>query len=108
MALAHITGGGFPENIPRVLPKHLGVSLDLSAIAVPPVIRWLAAAGPVAEEEMLRTFNCGVGMVAIVAAAGAGEVESAFASQNEAVLRLGKVVEIESGPRVVYRGQLAL
>jgi phosphoribosylaminoimidazole synthetase len=107
-ALAHITGGGFPENIPRVLPKRLGTSLDLSAIAMPPAFRWLAATGPVAEDELLRTFNCGIGMVAVVAASGAAEVESAFASQGETVCRLGEVIEIVSGPRVLYRGHLAL
>ena len=64
-ALAHITGGGFPENIPRVLPKALGVRLDLARIPVLPVFRWLAATGPVAEDEMLRAFNCGIGMVVI-------------------------------------------
>jgi phosphoribosylformylglycinamidine cyclo-ligase len=107
-ALAHITGGGFPENIPRVLPKPLGVSLDLSAIPVQPVFRWLAAAGPIAEDEMLRTFNCGIGMVAIVAPDGAAELQDAFAAEGEAVSRLGEVVDSAGGPRVVYRERLAL
>ena len=65
-ALAHITGGGFPDNIPRVLPQGLGVRLDLACVPVLPVFQWLAAAGGIAEAEMLRTFNCGIGMVAIV------------------------------------------
>src|SRR3954451_12585534 len=60
-ALAHITGGGFPDNIPRVLPKGLGAILDLGAIPVPPVFGWLAKTGGVTETEMLRTFNCGIG-----------------------------------------------
>src|SRR5690606_28989233 len=64
-ALAHITGGGFPENLPRVMPKAWAAELDLEAIDVPPLFGWLAEAGEVAEEEMLRTFNCGVGMIAI-------------------------------------------
>ncbi len=76
-ALAHITGGGFPDNIPRVLPKALGVALDLARVPVPPVFRWLAATGNVAEPEMLRTFNCGIGMIAVVAPAGVGRVDSA-------------------------------
>jgi phosphoribosylaminoimidazole synthetase len=67
-ALCHITGGGFPDNIPRVLPENLGVRLDLDAIPVPPVFGWLARTGGVAEAEMLRTFNCGIGMIAFVAA----------------------------------------
>ena len=64
-ALAHITGGGFVDNIPRVLPGDLAARIDLAAIAVPPVFAWLAERGPVAEGEMLRTFNCGVGMVVV-------------------------------------------
>ncbi|SEE34101.1 phosphoribosylformylglycinamidine cyclo-ligase [Rhizobiales bacterium GAS191] len=107
-ALAHITGGGFPENIPRVLPKPLGVSLDLSAIPVLPVFRWLAATGPVAEDEMLRAFNCGIGMVAVVAREGAEAVLRAFEAQGEEVSRIGEVVAAAEGQRVVYRGRLAL
>ena len=107
-ALAHITGGGFPENIPRILPKRLGVSLDLSTIPVPPVFRWLAANGPVAEEEMLRTFNCGIGMVVIAARQSSDPIQRAFEAQGEHVSRLGEVIEVAHGPRVVYRGRLAL
>ena len=70
-ALAHITGGGFPENIPRVLPEGVAVEIDLSRIAVPPVFGWLARTGGVETGEMLRTFNCGVGMVVVVAAGNA-------------------------------------
>ena len=64
--LAHITGGGFPDNIPRVLPDGAGVALDLARVPVLPVFKWLAATGGIAEPEMLRTFNCGIGMIAIV------------------------------------------
>ncbi len=64
--LAHITGGGFTDNIPRVLPKHLGVGIDLAQLPVLPVFKWLAQQGGIAELEMLRTFNCGIGMIAIV------------------------------------------
>src|SRR5450432_387836 len=64
LALAHITGGGFPDNLPRVLPDDLAASLNLDAFAVPPVFSWLAELGGVAQGEMLRTFNCGIGMVA--------------------------------------------
>ena len=72
-ALAHITGGGFTENIPRVLPKGLAAEIDLSQIAVPPVFGWLARTGGVEAREMLRTFNCGVGMVVVVAAGDAAD-----------------------------------
>ena len=65
-ALAHITGGGFPDNIPRVLPNNTGARIDLGRIPVLPVFKWLAAVGGIAEKEMLRTFNCGIGMIAVV------------------------------------------
>ena len=65
-ALAHITGGGFTENIPRALPDGLAVRIDLASVPVLPVFKWLAKTGGIAEPEMLRTFNCGIGMVAIV------------------------------------------
>lgn len=107
-ALAHITGGGFPDNIPRVLPAAMGVELDLAAIAVPPVFRWLAAIGGVAEAEMLRTFNCGIGMVAVVAPPDADRVAAAFAAQGEQVCRIGRIVEGSAAERVTTTGHLAL
>src|SRR5262249_22611142 len=64
-ALAHITGGGFPDNIPRALPDGLGVAIDLAKVPVLPVFKWMAATGGIAETEMLRTFNCGIGMVVV-------------------------------------------
>jgi len=75
-AFSHITGGGLPGNLPRVLPDHLGVRIDTSSWQWPPVIRWLAEQGPIADDEVWRTFNCGVGMVAVVPA---GEVAAALA-----------------------------
>lgn len=107
-ALAHITGGGFPENIPRVLPKHLGVALDLSAIVVPPVFGWLARVGGVAEVEMLRTFNCGIGMIVVAEHARAGEAEMALANAGEKPVRLGVVIPAGEGARVAFSGWLAL
>jgi phosphoribosylformylglycinamidine cyclo-ligase len=108
LALAHITGGGFPDNIPRVLPKGLGAALDLSAIDVPEAFRWLAREGGVAEAEMLRTFNCGIGMVVAVAKHGADEALTALRKAGEAPLVLGEVVPASGEPRVCYRGKLAL
>jgi phosphoribosylformylglycinamidine cyclo-ligase len=104
-ALAHITGGGFPDNLPRVLPKGLGIRIDLGAIPVPPVIGWLAAQGPVTEPEMLRTFNCGIGMAVITAPATARAVEAELRAAGEEPVIFGEVAE---GPGVTYSGRLAL
>ena len=64
-ALAHVTGGGIAENLPRVLPEGLGARVDLGAWERAPLFRWLAEAGPIDRDEMLHTFNCGIGMIAI-------------------------------------------
>jgi phosphoribosylformylglycinamidine cyclo-ligase len=106
-ALAHITGGGLTDNIPRVLPPGLGVRIDLACVPVLPVFQWLAWAGGIAETEMLRTFNCGVGMVAITAPDRAGAFEAAFAQAGHSVVPLGAVVAT-AGERVAYTGRLAL
>jgi phosphoribosylformylglycinamidine cyclo-ligase len=106
-ALAHITGGGFPDNIPRVLPDGLGVDLDLGAIVPPPVFRWLAEAGGIAASEMLRTFNCGIGMVVVTSAADADAVCETLKAEGEMPVRLGRVVA-QGAERVAYKGRLAL
>ena len=106
-ALAHITGGGFPDNIPRVLPKTLGVMLDLAAIPMPPVFGWLKAAGHIEEREMLRTFNCGIGMIVIAEANAVPAVEKIFRDLGERPVILGKVIEA-TDPRVTYSGRLSL
>ncbi|SHE53015.1 phosphoribosylformylglycinamidine cyclo-ligase [Kaistia soli DSM 19436] len=104
-ALAHITGGGFIDNIPRVLPEGLAASIDLDAVVVPPVFGWLARAGGVADHEMLRTFNCGVGMIVVVAPEAADAVAAVLASEGEQVMRLGSLVP---GEGVIFNGSLAL
>ncbi|MCI0465882.1 MAG: phosphoribosylformylglycinamidine cyclo-ligase [Beijerinckiaceae bacterium] len=107
-ALAHITGGGFVENIPRVLPANLGAEIDLAAIPVPAVFAWLAAVGGIAGPEMLRTFNCGIGMVIIAGSGETDEVLQAFESAGENPIVLGRIVAAGGGARVNYCGQLAL
>ena len=108
-ALAHITGGGLTENIPRVLPKGLGVRVDLERVPVLPVFKWLAATGGIAESEMLRTFNCGVGMIAVVAPDKADEAARVLVSQGEAVTPLGEIIALPGDSlRVSYRGRLDL
>ncbi|ETR74926.1 phosphoribosylformylglycinamidine cyclo-ligase [Afipia sp. P52-10] len=105
-ALAHITGGGFTDNIPRVLPNGLGVRIDLAELKMLPVFKWLAAQGGIAEREMLRTFNCGVGMVAIVKAEAAQRVTDVLMSSGETVMPLGQVIAADGDERVVYDNQL--
>jgi phosphoribosylformylglycinamidine cyclo-ligase len=107
-ALAHITGGGFPDNIPRVLPDGLSAEIDLRAIAVPPVFSWLAQTGNVAPAEMLRTFNCGIGMIAVTSQADSGRLAEALSAAGLPPVRLGSVIAGGSGARVAFRGGLAL
>ncbi len=108
-ALAHITGGGFPENIPRVLPKHLAAEIDLGAFRVPSVFSWLAKTGGVAQNEMLRTFNCGIGMIVVVAETDAARVAEVLAGEGETVVTLGRMVaRAEGAAGTVYKGALAL
>lgn len=108
-ALAHITGGGFPENIPRVLPKHLAAEIDLSSFQVPDVFSWLAKTGGVAQNEMLRTFNCGIGMIVVVSADKVDEVTKVLEAEGETVARLGRMIAREDGAHgVTYKGTLAL
>jgi phosphoribosylformylglycinamidine cyclo-ligase len=106
--LAHITGGGFPDNIPRVLPKGLGVRIDLAKVKMPPVFKWLAAVGGIAQNEMLRTFNCGVGMIVITAPKDADAVIRAFTQVGETAQVIGGVVRTSSEARVVYDRKLDL
>jgi phosphoribosylformylglycinamidine cyclo-ligase len=106
-ALAHITGGGFPDNIPRVLPKDFSAELDLETIEVPPVFAWLAKTGGVTAQEMMRTFNCGVGMIAVVAAGQAAQVAAVLQEAGETVTPIGRIVPRRDAG-VIYRGRLDL
>ena len=101
--LAHITGGGLTENLPRVLPAGLGASVDLGAFPLPPVFRWLAEAGGIAGDEMLRTFNCGIGMVVVVAPEAEAALAETLRAAGETVIPLG---EVGPGDGVRYTGHL--
>ena len=103
--MAHITGGGFTENIPRVLPDGISARIDLDALTLPPVFGWLRETGSIAEGEMLKTFNCGVGMVVIVEASARDAVVEALESEGEAVIEMGSLVK-RDGDAVVYQGTL--
>ncbi|MBI1416897.1 MAG: phosphoribosylformylglycinamidine cyclo-ligase [Limimaricola sp.] len=102
--LAHITGGGLTENLPRILPEGLGATIDLGAWTLPPVFAWLAQAGGLETAEMLKTFNAGIGMVAVVAPDRAEALAALLESIGERVHRLGHVVP---GEGVSYSGRLA-
>ena len=91
-ALAHITGGGLVENIPRVLPAGIAVAIDAQRWPTPPVFDWLAQAGGIAGAEMARTFNCGIGMVAIVAAADADRIVAQLAADGVTAHRIGSTI----------------
>ncbi|MEC9347643.1 MAG: phosphoribosylformylglycinamidine cyclo-ligase [Pseudomonadota bacterium] len=91
-ALAHITGGGLIENIPRVLPEGTGVRLDAASWTFPQVFAWLMAEGGVEAREMARTFNCGIGMIAVVPAAEVDKVVAFLTYKGEKVAAIGEVV----------------
>lgn len=103
--IAHITGGGFTENIPRTLPNDLGAEINLNAWPLPALFRWLMESGPVEETEMLRTFNCGIGMVLIVAPNDATPIRQELESSGETVFEIG-VVESSADGAVNYSGEL--
>ncbi|MGR3622457.1 phosphoribosylformylglycinamidine cyclo-ligase [Pseudophaeobacter sp.] len=102
-ALAHITGGGLTENLPRVLPEDLGADIDLNAWELPGVFKWMADVGGIAEAEMLKTFNCGIGMILSVSADRADELVAVLQDEGETVSRLGTVT---AGAGMRYTGKL--
>ncbi len=102
-ALAHITGGGLTENIPRVLPDGLGVEIDLGTWPLLPVFGWLASEGVLDDAELLRTFNAGLGMVLVVAEEAVEGLTWTLSEAGESVHRIGTVTD---GPGVRYHGAL--
>ncbi|MDO5059961.1 MAG: phosphoribosylformylglycinamidine cyclo-ligase, partial [Neisseria sp.] len=95
--MAHITGGGITENVPRVLPENTVAQIDAKSWEMPKLFQWLQQAGNVEQQEMYRTFNCGIGMVVIVAAEQADAVQKFLAEQGETVYRLGVIRERNGG-----------
>jgi phosphoribosylformylglycinamidine cyclo-ligase len=102
-ALAHITGGGLTENPPRVIPEGLACEIDLGAWTLPPVFAWLARTANMAEPELLKTFNCGIGMMLVVAPDRADALADLLRAEGETVVRMGRVVK---GSGVTYTGRL--
>jgi phosphoribosylformylglycinamidine cyclo-ligase len=101
-ALAHVTGGGLVENPPRVLGEGQVVRIDAASWALPPLFRWLAEAGRLRAPELLRTFNCGIGMVLVVDPERAEAVRAALAAGGEEVHTIGGVVPGSGRPRVEF------
>ena len=104
-ALAHITGGGLTENIPRILPSDKATRIDLAQIRIPEVFSWLSKTGGIMEREMLRTFNCGIGMVVIVDDEQAMAVMQLLESEGEQGSIIGEITEREEDS-VIYKNQL--
>jgi len=106
-ALAHVTGGGIGENLARVLPAGAAARIDLARLAVPPVMRWLASLVTISETEMLRTFNCGAGMLVVTTARDAAGIASTLTAMGETVVEVGRIEE-RSGAPVTFDGRLDL
>jgi phosphoribosylformylglycinamidine cyclo-ligase len=103
-ALAHITGGGLTDNIPRVLPQDLSAEIDLATLALPPVFAWLMQQARLPQDEMLRTFNCGIGMILVVAARDAERVKQSLGNDATAIGAIGKR---GGGEAIRYAGAFA-
>jgi phosphoribosylformylglycinamidine cyclo-ligase len=106
-AMAHITGGGFVDNIPRVLPESLCAHIDLDAINVLPVFSWLAEAEAISQDAMLRTFNCGIGLIMVTAADKAALMQKSLKAGGETVSVIGEVTA-RKRDAVTFSGKLKL
>lgn len=108
-ALAHITGGGIPGNLPRVLPSGVKATLDLDTWPIPPIFKYLAKVGEMDSDELLQSFNMGIGMIVSVPAAYVKEVEADLKRRREKFFRIGRIEKGDTGKaRVVYSGALNL
>lgn len=101
-ALAHITGGGITENLPRVLPKELNAKIKLDSWQLPTIFQWLQEKGNVSLADMLTTFNCGIGMIVCVAAEDVATTITTLQQQGEEVFKIGEIVSAEGQAKVVY------
>jgi phosphoribosylformylglycinamidine cyclo-ligase len=105
--LAHITGGGISGNLPRVLPQGLDADVDLSAWKLPSIFHWLREEASLPDEEMLRTFNCGIGLIAVTDSAQTASAIAAFRAAGEHAFPIGSLIASKGGePLVVYRDAL--
>jgi phosphoribosylformylglycinamidine cyclo-ligase len=108
-ALAHITGGGIPGNLPRVLPAGVKAQIDLASWPIPPIFKFLAALGKIETNELLQSFNMGIGMILVVPPAHVKSVEADLKRRREKFFRIGRIERGDSGkPRVAHSGSLNL
>jgi phosphoribosylformylglycinamidine cyclo-ligase len=108
-AMAHITGGGIPGNLPRVLPNGVKAEIDLASWPVPAIFKYLAKLGAIDTDELLQSFNMGVGMILVVPPQNVKLVEADLKKRREKFFRIGRIERGESGkPRVTYSGSLGL
>jgi phosphoribosylformylglycinamidine cyclo-ligase len=107
--LAHITGGGIPGNLPRVLPRGIQAVVELGSWPVPPIFSYLARLGNVERDELLRVFNLGVGMILVVPPAHLRAVEGELKRRREKSYRIGEVRSADARkPPIVFSGSLPL
>ena len=106
--LAHITGGGITENLPRCLPEGLDAEIDLECWTPQPVFSWLSNSAGIEQSEMLRTFNCGIGLIAVTDMMSSGHVIDAFQESGDKAMRIGTLVRGNGEAKVQYRGSLKL
>jgi phosphoribosylformylglycinamidine cyclo-ligase len=108
-SMAHITGGGITENLPRALPRNVQAAIDLGSWQVPPIFRYLALIGNIERDELLRTFNLGVGMILVVPAKSISRVEAELKRKREKFFVIGRIEKAARGtPHVNYSGKLAI
>jgi phosphoribosylformylglycinamidine cyclo-ligase len=107
--LAHITGGGIPGNLPRVLPSGVKAQIDLASWPVPAIFKFLAALGKIDTDELLQSFNMGIGMVLVVPPENAKAAEGDLKRRREKFFRIGRIERAESNKsRVSFNGSLSL
>ncbi len=102
-AIAHITGGGLPENLPRVLPDEMMAQINSSSWQWPPIFKWLQEKGNVNQFEMYRTFNCGIGMVLVVSASDAEKTVTTLTELGEEATIIGTITKLTGNDRVVIK-----
>ncbi|PPR77399.1 MAG: hypothetical protein CFH01_01563, partial [Alphaproteobacteria bacterium MarineAlpha2_Bin1] len=100
--VAHITGGGLIENIPRVLPKGKSAKIILKSWQIPEIFNWIKKIGYISEHEMLKTFNCGIGMAIIIGDQNFNKVKEIFDELNEKIFIIGEIINYEDKPRVFF------